>query len=199
MSPHLCFPLWTDTAAQKDLVSGLPWENPPSCRYVFDINILCYSQVLYCTDDTTSLTFFFFFKNWLLNIYSSHIMNTEWLYKCQEGAGELSWQRHKIWFVTKKTEMFSPSDSQRNCEHFSGKKDFVTLPVFFQPGGFSTSAHVVCNSTNENWMIDLSVNWLFNHSINQSQFNYHAVWWIRKHWDQLMKIEFMERIKQESI
>ena len=75
-------------------------------------------------------------------------MNTEWLYKCQEGAGELSLGKDTKFYSSQKKNRNIPADSKRNCEHF-GEENFVTLPVFIQPGGFSTSPHVGYNSTGE--------------------------------------------------
>ena len=77
-------------------------------------------------------------------------MNTERLYKCQEGAGELS--------AGKDTKFYSPEMSLIPCEiaNILVKEHSVTLPVFIQPGGFSTSPHVSYNSTEKlnDWFLN---------------------------------------------
>ena len=134
-----------------------------------------------------------FFKTWLLNIYSLHIMNTERLYKCQEGAGELS--------GGKDTKFYSPEMSLIPCEiaKFWWKNILRRCQYSFSQEVFQP-VHMLVTIQLKNWMAGFSTNWVeSNHSINLSQFYFHAVWSIRKHWDQLMKIEFTERIKQERI
>ena len=171
MSPHLCS-LYGQTPLHRK-ISSLACHGKTLqalfCRLLPTFSILCITN---CAT---------IFKTWLLNIYSSHIMNTEWLYKCQEGAGELS--------LGKDTKYYSSFQ----WKNFLWPCQYSFNQEVFQP------VHMLVIIQLINQMIDFSNNWLFNHSINLSQFNYHAVWRIRKHWDQLMKIEFMERIKQESI
>ena len=60
-----------------------------------------------------------------------------WLYKCQEGAGELLLGKGAKFDLSPKKDIFLVE------EHF------VTLPVFIQPGCFSTSTHVGFNSTDK--------------------------------------------------
>ena len=90
-------------------------------------------------------------------------MNTEWLYKCQEGAGELSPGKDTKFYSP---EMF-PSLIPKEIVNILLKEHSATLPVFIQPGGFSASQHVGNNSTEElnDWFLDQPVS---DQSFNKS-------------------------------
>ena len=140
---HISAPLYGQTPLHRNLWSLACHGKTLKAEHFFwsHINLLCISINRIFINILQNLTFEYLFIAY--NEYGAvvQVSGGSWRIIC--------WQRHKILFAR------NVVDSLRNCEILV-KEYSATLPVFIQPGGFSTSPHVGYNSTEKlnDWFLN---------------------------------------------